>query len=74
MKLYDVQFNLIMNHFFDMNLLKGHHSSTAEIMLNSIEMQLLKHSINWDNGIAFDVDNTSISIGAYNSQKSDSKA
>ena len=31
-RLYDVHFNRIMTHFFDMNLLEGRDSSTAEVM------------------------------------------
>ena len=73
-RLYDVQFNRIMTHFFDMNLLKGRDSSTAEVMFNSIDSQLSKHEISWDNCVALGVGNTNANIGAHNSIKSRTQA
>ena len=61
-RLYDVQFNRIMTHFFDMNLLKGRDSSTAEVMFNIIDSQLSKHEISWDNCVALGVVNTNANI------------
>ena len=73
-RLYNVQFNRIMTHFFDMNLLEGRDSSTAEVMFNSIDSQLSKHEISWDNCVALGVDNTNANIGAHNSIKSRAQA
>ena len=73
-RIFDVNFSRIMTHFFDMNLLTGRASSTAEVMFDSIDAQLTSNEISWDYCTALGVDNTNVNIGDYNSIKSRARA
>ena len=69
-RIFDVNFNRVMTKFFDMNMLEGRSSSTAEFMFDSIDQQLAKNGLSWDMVSGIGLDNTNANIGEHNSIKS----
>ena len=72
-RVFDVNFNRVMTKFFDMDLIDGTDTSTAEAMFQSVGNQLSNHDINWDYCLAIGLDNTNVNIGDHNSIKSRAK-
>ena len=68
-RIFDVNFGRVLTKCFDMNLLVGRSSSTAEAMFNSIDEQFEKHDISWLMVSGLRVDNTNANIGSHNSLK-----
>ena len=48
-RIFDVNFGRVMTKFFDMKLLSGRDSGTAEVMFDSIDAQFTKHGVSWEN-------------------------
>ena len=72
-RVFDATFNRVMTKFFDMSLIDGADTSTAEAMFQSIDNQLNNHDISWDYCLAIGLDNTNVNIGDHNSIKSKAK-
>ena len=68
-RIFDVNFGRVMPKFFDMNLLSGRDSGTAEVMLDSTDAQFTKQGVSWENVSGLGVDNTNANIGTHNSLK-----
>ena len=68
-RIFDVNFGRVMPKFFDMNLLSGRDSGTAEVMLDSTDAQFTKQGVSWENVSGLGVDNTNANIGTRNSLK-----
>ena len=62
-------FGRVMTNFFDINLLSGRDSGTAEVMFDSIDVQFTKYDVLWENVSGLGVDKTNANIGNRNSLK-----
>ena len=55
--------------FYDMCVTTGEYCGTAEILLQAINNNFIRDSIDWQNVIAVGLDNTNVSMGCNNSIK-----
>ena len=68
-RLFDVNFDLEMTKFLDMNMLVGRDASTARAEFDSVNTLFEKFGLSWHNVTGLGLDNTNSNIGARNSIK-----